>query len=143
MSEEKIAKRRSRRRNRIGERARAKARILKSDKAHRHSPMFPIRGLHAYTTGETTALEAPIRTDLSCKITKKGFIKINSRLFLLCSMVYLGSELWFAYLMSFMGWCASWFIGGRFWDLVMSPIFGMRELKKIVEQEEGEGKEEI
>jgi 1-acylglycerone phosphate reductase len=59
------------------------------------------------------------------------------------AMVYLGSKLWFAYLMSFIAWCASWFTGVRFWDLVMSPVTGMSELKKIVEKEEREGKKEI
>jgi hypothetical protein len=59
------------------------------------------------------------------------------------AMDYLGSKLWFAYSMSFMAWCASWFIGGRLWDLVMSPIFGMSELKQTVEKEEYEGKKEI
>jgi 1-acylglycerone phosphate reductase len=59
------------------------------------------------------------------------------------AMVYLGSKLWFAYLMSFIAWCASWFIGVRFWDLVASPVTGMGELKKIVQKEGREAKKKI
>jgi hypothetical protein len=59
------------------------------------------------------------------------------------AVVYLGSKLWFAYLMQVMAWCASWFVGVRFWDLVIAPAFGMRELKKIVEKNERDGKKEI
>ncbi len=34
-------------------------------------------------------------------------------------------------------------MGVRFWDLVMSPIFGMGKLKQIVEKEENEGMKEL
>ncbi|KAE9368213.1 NAD(P)-binding protein [Stipitochalara longipes BDJ] len=54
------------------------------------------------------------------------------------AMVYLGSKLWFAYLLSFVAWCAGWFVGVRFWDLISAGPMGMKELKKIVEREERE-----
>jgi 1-acylglycerone phosphate reductase len=52
------------------------------------------------------------------------------------AMVYLGSKLWLAYSMYFAAWCASWFVGVRFWDLVMGGPFGMVELKRIVRERE-------
>jgi len=61
------------------------------------------------------------------------------------AMVYLGSWLWFAYLISFLAWCAGWFVGVRFWDLIGRGPMGMNALKRIVEQEERgeEGKKQI
>jgi hypothetical protein len=59
------------------------------------------------------------------------------------AMVYLGSKLWFAYLMQVVAWFASWFVGVKFWDLVIAPAFGMRKLKQIVEKKERDGKKEL
>ena len=54
------------------------------------------------------------------------------------AMVYLGSKLWFGYLLNFLAWCAGWFVGVRFWDLVCRGPTGMVALKRIMEQEERE-----
>jgi 1-acylglycerone phosphate reductase len=53
------------------------------------------------------------------------------------AMVYLGTGLWFAYLCYFVAWCASWFVGVKFWDMALGRPFGMVELKRIVEEREG------
>jgi 1-acylglycerone phosphate reductase len=58
------------------------------------------------------------------------------------AMVYLGSGLWVAHLMSFMAWCAGWLVGVRFWDLVSEGPMGMKALKGIVEREEREKEKE-
>ncbi len=58
------------------------------------------------------------------------------------AMVYLGSKLWVAYLMSFAAWCAAWVVGVRFWDLVSEGPMGMKALKGIVEREEREKENE-
>ena len=58
-------------------------------------------------------------------------------------MVYPGSKLWLAYLASFVAWCASWFVGVRFWDMVVRRPFGMEELNRIVGESERSGKLEV
>ena len=59
------------------------------------------------------------------------------------AMVYIGAGFGLAYVIYFVAWCASWFMGVRFWDLVVSRPFGMVELKKIVEEKEMESNEKV
>jgi 1-acylglycerone phosphate reductase len=53
------------------------------------------------------------------------------------AMVYLGDKLWLAYAMWAVAWCASWFVGVRWWDMVMAGPFGLKDLKRMVKENEG------
>jgi hypothetical protein len=75
---------------------------------------------------------------LSSQFTEKLLSKITQKRKL--AMVCPGSKLWLAYLASFVAWCASWFVGVRFWDMVMRRPFGMVGLNRIVGESEKSGK---
>lgn len=59
------------------------------------------------------------------------------------AMMYIGAGFGLAYVLYFVAWCASWFMGVRFWDLVVSKPFGMVELKKIVKERERESNRKV
>ena len=54
------------------------------------------------------------------------------------AMVHLGGGVWPAYLTCFAAWCFSWFIGVRFWDIVVGSWYGMSStrLKRSMKKKE-------
>lgn len=56
------------------------------------------------------------------------------------AVVHIGAHRWIAYTMWAVAWFASWFVGVRWWDWLMAGPSGLRELKKINQAKEREGK---